>query len=77
MSGDDHELKKHSLLIAGHATSITLENIFWREFRNIARDSGVSLGELVTEIDQNRHGNLSSAIRIFVLKNALKNALKN
>ncbi|WP_417319510.1 ribbon-helix-helix domain-containing protein [Emcibacter sp.] len=71
MAGDDHELKKHSLLIAGHATSITLENIFWREFKRISQDRGVSLGELVTEIDRTRQGNLSSAIRIFVLENAL------
>ena len=72
MPGDDHELKKHSLLIAGHATSITLENIFWREFKQAAKERGMSLGELVTEIDKERQGNLSSAIRIFVLQNALK-----
>jgi len=68
MSGDDHELNKHSIVIAGHQTSITLENIFWRQLKKIARADGKSLGSLITEIDQNRTSNLSSTIRVYVLK---------
>lgn len=68
MSGDENSLNKHSIVIAGHQTSVTLENIFWKEFRKIAKARGQSLGQLITEIDQNRTANLSSAIRVFVLK---------
>ncbi|WP_138379404.1 ribbon-helix-helix domain-containing protein [Luteithermobacter gelatinilyticus] len=71
MSDDDYELKKHSLRIAGHATSITLENIFWRELKRLARAKGQSVGELVSQIDAERRGNLSSAIRVYVLKKKL------
>ncbi|MCB2091205.1 MAG: ribbon-helix-helix domain-containing protein [Alphaproteobacteria bacterium] len=68
MANDDEILKKHSVFIAGHQTSITLENIFWRALKSIARKENKSLKTLITEIDETRTTNLSSAIRVFILK---------
>lgn len=61
---------KRSVRIAGHATSISLEAAFWRGLCAIAEAKGVSVNMLVTAIDAQRHGNLSSAIRLFVLDSA-------
>jgi predicted DNA-binding ribbon-helix-helix protein len=59
---------KRSIVIAGHKTSVSLEEAFWRSLKDIARERGTTLSELVATIDSNRrHGNLSSAIRLFVL----------
>ena len=60
---------KRSLTIAGHRTSISLEDAFWTGLRTIATRSRVPLASLVAEIDQGRGAaNLSSAIRVFVLE---------
>lgn len=60
---------KRSLTIAGHRTSISLEDAFWTNLRTIAARSGVPLARLVADIDQSRGtANLSSAIRVFVLE---------
>lgn len=72
MSADEGILKKHSIVIAGHQTSVTLENIFWNRFKQLAQARGLSLSQLVAEIDGQRATNLSSAIRVFVLKNSLE-----
>jgi len=61
---------KRSVRIAGHATSISLEAAFWRALRDIAAARGVSVNALVMTIDAARVGNLSSAIRLFVLDSA-------
>ncbi len=61
------QIKKRSLKIAGHATSVSLEEAFWAELKKIAGRDGKSLAGLITEIDETRSGNLSSAIRVFVL----------
>ena len=59
---------KRSLVIADHKTSVSLEDAFWKGLKDIANDRGVSLSDLVATIDTERmHGNLSSAIRLFVL----------
>jgi predicted DNA-binding ribbon-helix-helix protein len=68
----DHRLEKHSVVIAGHRTSITLEAAFWRALKAIAKARGQSISELVAEIDLGRGEfdpppNLSSALRVFVL----------
>lgn len=66
-------MKKRSVTINGHKTSITLEEPFWQEIKEIADKESKSLSVLLSEIDQNRdesHGapvNLSSAIRLYVL----------
>jgi predicted DNA-binding ribbon-helix-helix protein len=58
---------KRSIVIAGRKTSVSLEEDFWRAFREIAATRNLSLTELVGSIDSGRTGNLSSAIRLFVL----------
>ena len=68
---DPSEIKKRSVVIAGHRTSISLENIFWDSLRGIATSRKISVNQMVTDIDRKRTGNLSSAIRTFVLQNAI------
>ena len=59
---------KRSIVIAGHKTSVSLEDAFWTGLKDIADDRNMTLSELVSSIDTDRqHGNLSSAIRLFVL----------
>lgn len=59
---------KRSIVVAGHKTSVSLEDAFWRGLRDIADDRDMTLSDLVSTIDTDRqHGNLSSAIRLFVL----------
>ncbi|GAB6051598.1 ribbon-helix-helix domain-containing protein [Magnetospira thiophila] len=62
-------LEKRSVNIAGHSTSISLEEEFWEELKKIAKARRLSLNELVSEVDEGRVGNLSSELRVFVLKN--------
>jgi predicted DNA-binding ribbon-helix-helix protein len=60
---------KRSIVIAGHKTSVSLEDAFWDALKEIAGDRDITLSDLVAGIDsQRRHGNLSSAIRLFVLE---------
>jgi len=61
-------LRKRSVKIAGHATSFSLEDEFWRDLRTLARQRGISVNALVATVDAARHGNLSSALRLFVLE---------
>ena len=62
---------KRSIAIAGHATSISLEDPFWQALRLIAREQGISLAALVALIDGRRaRTNLSSALRVHVLDHA-------
>ena len=59
---------KRSVMVAGHNTSVSLENAFWENLKDIARQRNMTAGDLVGQIDSERHeGNLSSAIRLFVL----------
>jgi predicted DNA-binding ribbon-helix-helix protein len=59
---------KRSIVIAGHKTSVSLEDAFWKGLKEIAGGRDVTLSDLVSTIDSDRrHGNLSSAIRLFVL----------
>jgi predicted DNA-binding ribbon-helix-helix protein len=60
-------IRKHSIIIAGQKTSVSLEDAFWNDLRRIAGGRDATLSDLVTIIDADRHGNLSSAIRLFVL----------
>jgi predicted DNA-binding ribbon-helix-helix protein len=62
---------KRSLVIAGHPTSVSLEDAFWRGLRTLAERRSQSINALVAEIDAARgQTNLSSAIRLFVFENA-------
>jgi predicted DNA-binding ribbon-helix-helix protein len=59
---------KRSIVIAGHKTSVSLEDAFWDSLKEIAGERDMTLAELVATIDGNRqNANLSSAIRLFVL----------
>jgi predicted DNA-binding ribbon-helix-helix protein len=59
---------KRSIVIAGHKTSVSLEDAFWKGLKDIAGERDMTLSELVATIDTDRrHGNLSSGIRLFVL----------
>ena len=59
---------KRSIVIAGHKTSVSLEDAFWTCLKEIANGRDMTLSDLVATIDTDRRqGNLSSAIRLFVL----------
>jgi predicted DNA-binding ribbon-helix-helix protein len=59
---------KRSIVVAGHKTSVSLEDAFWRKLKDIAGERDMTLSDLVAGIDSERQqGNLSSAIRLFVL----------
>jgi predicted DNA-binding ribbon-helix-helix protein len=59
---------KRSIVIAGHKTSVSLEDAFWQGLKQIAAERDMTLSDLVAAIDTDRQqGNLSSAIRLFVL----------
>jgi len=61
-------VSKRSVVIAGHKTSVSLEDEFWNGLKQIARSRGMTVTELIAAIDGNRQrANLSSAIRLFVL----------
>ncbi len=73
----DTLIRKRSVMISGHATSVSLEQAFWQRLKAIAKHRGVSVNALIASIDGERPppdaggpaGNLSSAIRVFVLGN--------
>ena len=59
---------KRSIVIAGHKTSVSLEDAFWKSLKEIAGERNMGASDLVAAIDSERqHGNLSSAIRLYVL----------
>jgi predicted DNA-binding ribbon-helix-helix protein len=68
----DSSIRKRSVTIAGHSTSVSLEAAFWDALKDIATVRGVSINALIETIDEGRSGNLSSAIRVFVLAEAMK-----
>jgi len=72
-------MKKRSVTISGHSTSITLEEEFWQELKTIAASQNVSINTLISQIDDIQkkdtatHGqNLSSALRLYVLRTLKK-----
>lgn len=60
-------ISKRSVFVAGHATSVSLEEPFWAALKKIAESRKISLNSLITEIDAARTGNLSSALRVYAL----------
>jgi len=65
-------IEKHSVIINGHKTSVSLEEAFWNDLKEIAHTQRSTLSEMVGKIDSERQlrqqGNLSSALRLFVLE---------
>lgn len=70
---DPAKLRKRSVRIGGHDTSVSLEGAFWDALGEIARARGVSLNTLASAVDRERKGNLSSALRLFVLEQTRRN----
>ena len=68
---DQSRLIKRSVTLAGHRTSLSIERIFWDRLVEIARAEDKSINALVGEIDEQRTGNLSSAVRVFVVSRLL------
>jgi predicted DNA-binding ribbon-helix-helix protein len=61
-------VRKRSIIVNGHNTSVTLEDGFWSSLKEISKARRSTLSEIVTEVDRTRiQGNLSSALRLFVL----------
>ena len=59
---------KHSVVLSGHKTSVSLEDAFWRGLKDIAMSRRMTVKDLISSIDLDREqGNLSSALRLFVL----------
>lgn len=62
-------IMKRSIVISGHKTSISLEDPFWSGLKEIAKSNKATLSSVVAQIESNRrYGNLSSAIRLYVLE---------
>jgi predicted DNA-binding ribbon-helix-helix protein len=59
---------KRSIVIDGHKTSVSLEDAFWTVLKDIAHAECATVSKIVADIDKKRKlGNLSSALRLFVL----------
>ena len=68
MPGRGGTIRKHSVKLSGHHTSLSLEEVYWDALREVARESGLSMTGLIERIDRERDGNLSSAVRVFLLQ---------
>jgi predicted DNA-binding ribbon-helix-helix protein len=71
------QLVKRSVRISGHPTSVSLEAPFWQALRDIAALRQISVNALLSTIDAERGGNLSSAIRLFVLESCRRGELSD
>ncbi len=66
-------IKKHSIKISGHQTSVSLEEPFWEELKKISKEYNLSLAQLIEKIDeQPRETSLASAIRLYILAKLTK-----
>lgn len=71
-AGASVRVVKRSIVIAGHRTSVSLEDVFWRALKDIAARDGASLAALVAQVDAGRgEANLSSALRVFALERVM------
>jgi len=69
---EEGRFQKRSVSLHGHKTSVSLEKAFWNILEESATSQGISLSQLIKEIDGERKGNLSSALRLYALAYALK-----
>lgn len=67
-------MKKHTLTIHGHMTSISLEDEFWDALKQAASEENISVPRLVAQIDEGRTTGLSSAIRVYLFKRLAERA---
>ena len=70
MSDLPEKLQKRSVTIAGHRTSLSLEGAFWAALKAEAKSQGIPVKTLIETIDRERSGNLSSAVRVYLLASA-------
>ena len=70
-------MKKHSVELSGHQTSIALEDEFWETLKQIAKEKKTSVRQLLIQIDNNHQGNLSSSVRLFILRERQINQKNN
>ena len=68
---------KRSVNIAGHLTSVSLEQEFWDALKEIAHENNQSVPKLIASIDKTRSGGLSSALRVFVLNNVKRSEISS
>ena len=61
-------MQKHSVTLSGHPTSISIEKEFWDILKKIAKNRNQTINSLSSDLDKKRDGNLSSTIRLFVLR---------
>lgn len=69
-------VKKRSVVVGGHRTSISLEQAFWGALQTLAVQENKTINQMVSDIDAARMGNLSSAIRVWVLEQARRGRLQ-
>lgn len=69
-------VKKRSVVVGGHRTSISLEQAFWEALQQMAAAQGKTINQMVSDIDAARSGNLSSAIRVWILDRAIEGLLQ-
>ncbi len=69
-------IRKHSVKLSGHSTSLSLEGVYWNALREVATELGLSMNRLIERIDRERSGNLSSAVRVFLLDHYRARALQ-
>ena len=63
MVNDPASIRKHSVRIAGHETSVSTENAFWDGLCSIAREGNLSINDLVAEIDSGRQGHVQGRVQ--------------
>ncbi len=71
MISEANEFQKKSVSLHGHKTSISLERAFWTVLEIYATSQGLSLAQLIQKVDEDRQGNLASALRLFALSEVL------
>ncbi|WP_300304685.1 ribbon-helix-helix domain-containing protein [Ferrovibrio sp.] len=69
-------VKKRSVVVGGHRTSISLEQAFWEALQTLAVQDSKTINQMVSDIDAARMGNLSSAIRVWILEQARRGRLQ-
>ncbi|MBA3813121.1 MAG: ribbon-helix-helix domain-containing protein [Alphaproteobacteria bacterium] len=67
-SPDGTRFHKRSVSLHGHKTSVSLENAFWRVLEEAALAQNISLSQVIRQVDENRQGALSSALRLYALR---------
>lgn len=68
LNPNDARFHNRSVSLQGHKTSVSLENVFWRVLEQAVLSQNISLSQLIKQVDENRQGALSSALRLYALR---------